>query len=542
LLVLAEKFKVSVFKLWVFSVCVLEIRKDNMFRTISAFFIKFSFHKTGFVAFILAVLVITPHHYSLLLAEPTQASTENNGDEEGGLEYAVALSKAFESAAKRITPSIVNIQTRVTTSKQLASDPLQGLPPGFQEFMERFPGFGAPPGARPPQQGPRNMPQGLGTGFIIDNSGHILTNNHVIGEADEIEVTLQDKRKFKATVVGVDPKTDLAVIKIDADNLTPAALGSSSDLRIGQWVVAAGNPFGLDNTITAGIVSAKGRTIFGGESYEDFIQTDAAINPGNSGGPLVSLSGEVVGINTAIFSRSGGYMGIGFAIPIDLAKSVVSSILKEGRVVRGWLGVVIQNLDDDLARSFNYASTKGALVSDVQSGSPAEKAGFEAGDIVVKLNSDVINDVNQLRNIVAALKPSERIEAEVIREGKRRTLRVIIGEQPAELGMSPVEEALPQEQTVNQIGVIVETLTEEVAIQLGTSRRSGVVISQVQNASIAATAGLRRSDIVFQINDKPVRTAQEFNEMVNERALKQGLRLSVESRGFSRFVFLQAGN
>ncbi|MCB0331696.1 MAG: trypsin-like peptidase domain-containing protein, partial [Bdellovibrionales bacterium] len=283
--------------------------------------------------------------------------------EEAAISQAQALSRAFEGVATKITPALVNIRavTRATPVVKRGRSNGRGpaLPPGlpapFRDFFERF-------GDQLPfDDGGRAPSQGLGSGVIVDSKGHILTNNHVIAEADEVTVRLSDGRSFEAEVVGADSRTDLAVIKIDAPNITPAKLGDSDQLKIGEWVVAAGTPFGLENTITAGIVSAKGRSIMGGNAYEDFIQTDAAINPGNSGGPLADLSGAVVGINTAIFSRSGGYMGVGFAIPINLAKSIMASLIEDGKVTRGWLGVVIQELTDELAESFGYSSQKGAL-------------------------------------------------------------------------------------------------------------------------------------------------------------------------------------
>jgi len=279
---------------------------------------------------------------------------------------------------------------------------------------------------------PRKFQQrGQGSGFIISKDGYILINNHVVGDADLIKVKLSDGREFKAKVIGTDPQSDVAVIKIDATNLPVLRLGDSDKLEVGEWVIAIGNPFGLSQTVTVGVVSAKGRSRIGINDYEDFIQTDAAINPGNSGGPLVNIHGEAVGMNTAIFSRSGGYMGIGFAIPINMAKAIKDQLLKKGKVTRGWLGVVIQDIDEELAKSFGLEKTEGVLIAEVSEGSPAEKAGLKQGDIILRLNGKKVDDLGELRNKIALTAPGTKVKLEVLRENKRRTIQVTIGEQPA---------------------------------------------------------------------------------------------------------------
>jgi serine protease Do len=452
--------------------------------------------------------------------------------------HARQLSDAFQKVAEVITPSVVNISA--TKKVRVANNgprQQQQLPPDpffdpFREFFgdDLFERFRQGPGGGAPQQG-------LGTGVIIDDKGHILTNNHVIGEADEVIVRLHgDTQNYQAEIVGSDPRSDLAVIKIKPKGtLIPAQLGDSEKLQIGEWVVAAGNPFGLDNTITAGIVSAKGRSLMNTGQYEDFIQTDAAINPGNSGGPLVNLDGEVVGINTAIFSRSGGYMGIGFAIPSNMAKSVMSSLISEGRVIRGWLGVAIQNLSEELAQSFNYPSTEGALVGQVQPDGPAEEAGLKQGDIVISFNGRKVKDVNDLRNQVAATAPKTSTNIEVIRDGRKKAIPVTVGE----LSAKTPEIESHVEETQMEIGVTVEDLTPALAQRLRSQRTQGVVVTRVEPGSIAEQAGIRARDIIIDVNGKIVSSSEEFRGALSEAALKKGVRLILESQGMERFVFLK---
>ena len=447
------------------------------------------------------------------------------------LRYARGLSGAFEKVAKIITPSVVNISSIVKARSQ-------NQPFGFNDpFFDQFKDFFGDDFFR--RRTPRHAPegpvqQGLGTGVIIDNDGHILTNNHVIGKADEVNVRLHDGRELEAKIIGTDPKTDLAVIKIEANNITPAKLGDSDALKIGEWVIAAGNPFGLDNTITAGIVSAKGRSILGGNYYEDFIQTDAAINPGNSGGPLVNLDGEVVGINTAIFSRSGGYMGIGFAIPSQMVKSVMASLINDGRVIRGWLGVGIQDLTEDLAHSFNYPSTEGALLGDIQPESPAAKGGLKQGDIIIRFDDERIKDINGLRNTVANTTPGEKVEVQVIREGRKKTLKVKIGEQPGDVTKTPT-----QDESAQQLGMEVEKLTPDMSKRLGSSLTEGVIVRSVAPGSLAAKASIQPGDIILSVNGKRILSLRDFQKAVNSTSIKKGLRMVVETQGMQRFVWVK---
>ena len=469
-----------------------------------------------------------------VLFTSTPATAQDTGN---SIEYARGLSRAFEAVAGRITPSIVSISSvkKVKTTRdsrrQAPPDPFFEHFRDFfgEDFLDRF----SPPG------GPDGFSQqGLGTGVIIDDKGHILTNNHVLGDADDVTVRLSDKRSFKAEIVGKDPRTDLAVIKINAKNITPAKLGDSDKMNIGQLVVAAGNPFGLENSITAGIVSAKGRSIMGGSQYEDFIQTDAAINPGNSGGPLLNLEGEVIGINTAIFSRSGGYMGIGFAIPINMARSIMESLISKGKVIRGWLGVGIQNLTEDLARSFNYSGTAGALVGHIEKNGPAAKSDLKQGDIIVQIDDAAIEDINQLRNLIASIKPGAKVMVHYIRDGRKRITEVKIGELPT---------SVPGEQTIeieseadSDLGISVENLTSDIAKRLNTDRKEGVVVNAVQPNSIAAQAGVQVRDIILIVDSQNISDVKSFKRAIEKSDLNKGIRLVIENQGMQRFVFLKS--
>jgi len=434
------------------------------------------------------------------------------------------LSRQFEAVAEVITPSIVTISTETKAKK---GAPPKGLEPFGDFFGEDFFNHMIP--------GPQ---RGVGTGVVIDNEGNILTNNHVIGDADEVTVQFDKDKKLKAKVVGVDPRTDLAVIKIksNSEGLKPARLGDSDALKIGEWVVAAGASFGLDNTITAGIVSAKGRSLTGGMQYEDFIQTDAAINPGNSGGPLVNLRGEVVGINTAIVSKSGGYMGIGFAIPINMARSVMNSLMTKGKVTRGWLGVGIQNLTDDLAQSFNYPSTEGALVGHVDSDGPAKAAGLKQGDIIIQIDGQKIKDVNQLRNFVATLKPGTEVDMAFIRDGRRNSQTLIVGEQPSQPGVAEGRESAEK----NELGIGVEDLSPSIARRLKTKRSSGAVVNFVEPGSPAARSEIQPGDIIVSVNGTEIDNVAALGQALEKADIKKGIRVVIESQGMERFTFLRA--
>jgi Do/DeqQ family serine protease len=368
----------------------------------------------------------------------------------------------------------------------------------------------------------------------VDEKGYILTNNHVIKGADEIKVTLSDKREFKGKVIGTDQKTDLAVIKIDSDNLPVLRLGDSDNLKIGETVLAIGNPFGLTQTVTSGIVSATGRANVGIADYEDFIQTDAAINPGNSGGALVNIRGELIGINTAIFSTSGGYQGIGFAIPSNMAKVVMESLIKNGKVVRGWLGVSIQPLTSDLVKQFNLSDDNGVLVGDVVEDSPAEKAGIQRGDVIVEFNGVAVKDVRQLRNMVADSAPGKEIPVKLIREGKTKIIEIKITELPSEI--------VAQSQSIDNHlkGVSVQSLTPQLKESLNIPKRiTGVVVTDIDEDSSAGGA-LIKNDIIMEINRKQISSIKDYEEAVSGIRQDENILILVFRKGSTLYVTLSA--
>jgi serine protease Do len=431
---------------------------------------------------------------------------------------------SFAELAKNASPSVVNISTmKVMKGRGVTPLPFgQGDP--FKDFFERF--FR--------DQIPKDFKQqSLGTGFIIDKDGYIMTNNHVVEMADEIRVKLSDGKEYEAKVIGRDPKTDLALIKIKADEtLRPLPLGDSDRIEVGDWVVAIGNPFGLGNTVTAGIVSAKYRQI-GAGSYDNFIQTDASINPGNSGGPLLDTAGEVVAINTAIFSQGGGNIGIGFAIPVNMAKDLLPQ-LKKGKVVRGWLGVMIQKITLELKDKLNLKDEHGALVADVTKGGPAEKAGIERGDVIVSFDGKEIKEMRDLPFIVASTPVGKTVKVEVIRKGERKTLEVKVGEMKEEKETGAVSPA-----ETPRLGMKVEELTPEVAKNLGLTEMSGIVVVQVEDDSPAALAGLKPGDVILEIDQSPVKNLEEFNHKIEKYKKGDTILLLAKRRGATIFMTLK---
>lgn len=352
---------------------------------------------------------------------------------------------------------------------------------------------------------------GQGSGFIISPDGLIMTNNHVVGDADKVIVRLLDGREFTAETIGTDPATDVAVIKIDASDLPFLSLGDSDQLEVGDWVLAVGNPFGLSHTLTAGIVSAKGRSGIGINDYENFIQTDAAINPGNSGGPLVNLDSEVVGMNTAIFSRSGGYMGIGFAIPINMAKQIRDQLVKHGTVTRGRLGVYIQDLTSELAESFELKETKGILVAQVIEDSPAEEAGLERGDVILKLAGEPIGKVAEFRNRIALTAPGTELKLTILRDGKTKEVPVTIGTQETDAQGRPEAAS-----SISRFGLQLQPLTEELADQFGYQGEKGVLVSGIDPGSAAEEADIEKGDLIQEVNRTPVASAGEVREALKK--------------------------
>lgn len=408
----------------------------------------------------------------------------------------------FTELAEKQSPSVVNI-----TTTQDARKPRRGRMPQPDEMFDFFRRF------MPPEGNERFTPprRGQGSGFIISEDGYILTNTHVVDEADEVIVRLHDRREFRAKVVGKDDRTDVALIKIDAKGLPKVTIGDPDKLKVGEWVLAIGAPFGFENSVTAGIVSAKGRSL-PQENYVPFIQTDVAVNPGNSGGPLFNMRGEVVGINSQIISRSGGYMGLSFAIPIDVAMDVAEQLKGTGRVARGRIGVMIQEVTADLAESFGLAKPQGALVSDVEKDSPADKAGVQVSDIILKFNGRTVERSIDLPRMVGATRPGTRATLTVWRKGAMRDLTVVVGEMPAERTAAAARETAQPDRA----GLVTSDLSPEQRRQLNI--QSGVLVEDVSGA--AARAGVRPGDVILAVNNREVFTAEELSKLLSETQRK----------------------
>ena len=424
--------------------------------------------------------------------------------------------------AKEVMPSVVNINTtkiikRANPFYHYFQSPFGENDP-FSQFFNRF--FG---GAKPYQEFKQKS---LGSGFIISKDGYILTNNHVVANADEIYVTLPDKHRFKAKIVGTDPKTDIALIKIDpkGENLKPVKLGDSDKIEVGEWVVAIGNPFGFSRTVTVGIISAKGRVI-GEGPYDNFLQTDAAINPGNSGGPLINMKGEVIGINTAIIASA---QGIGFAIPINMAKALLPQ-LKKGKIIRGWLGVTIQQVNEDLAQYFGMKEPHGALVTSVFPDSPAEKAGIKRGDVIIEFDGHKIKGVHDLPRIVATTKVGKIVDVVVLRGGKKISLKVKVGE----MGKN---QPLTTEEKIDKLGMYVVNLTDDIREKYGITDKEGVLVYKVKPNSIADKAGIKVGDIIKSMEYQKVRNVEDYKKIL-ENFHKDKMLVDVK-RGDSRIFFV----
>jgi serine protease Do len=410
--------------------------------------------------------------------------------------------KAFTEIVSTVSPVVVNISTSKTI--QRVTQPFYNDP----FFDQQYNPFSETPG--------RWKEQSLGSGVIVTDDGYIITNNHVIEHADEIKVTLYDKRSFKGKVIGTDPKTDIALIKIKAKGLPSIPWTDSEKLKVGEFVLAIGNPFGLNHTVTMGIVSAIGRANVGIADYEDFIQTDAAINPGNSGGPLVNIQGELVGINTAIFSRSGGYQGVGFAVPSNMVRLIVEQLRTNGKVVRGWLGVTIQDLTAELAANFGLEKPAGALVSDIFNASPAERAGIMRGDIIIEFGGKEITNVSSLRNAVARTSIGSATDITVVRNRKRKRFRITISEFPKELSdvSSQVQDVVPDREVMAGLGVT--ELTDSIAKQLGINQSvTGVVVVDVEPGTPAHEAGIRKGDLIQEVNSKRIKNINDWEKAIS---------------------------
>ncbi len=439
---------------------------------------------------------------------------------------------SFAPVVKKVGPAVV----KVFTTTKMHNTGYSGAP-GMDDFLRRF--FGDESEGRNPN--PRhnfNMPrqQGIGSGVIATKDGYILTNNHVVDGADEVKVTLQDGRDFTAKVIGRDPKSDVAVIKIDAKDLPAVSMADSDKVEVGDVVLAVGNPFGIGQTVTTGIVSATGRAGAIGLDYEDFIQTDAAINPGNSGGALVDAEGRLIGINTAILSRSGGNQGIGFAIPVNLARDVMESLVKDGHVTRGYLGVMIQDVTPDLATEFKLKDSTGALVGDVTPKSPAEKAGLRNGDIIVEFNGKKVTDSRHLKLEVARISPGESVPVKILRDGATKTLEVKVREIPGTENLAKNDDRNNKDDNGTLNGVTVGDLDSPARQQFDLPASvKGVVITEVQPDSAAAEAGLKPGDVIQEINRQPVKTAEEAVHLTEKTDTKRTL-LRVWRTGGSHYV------
>lgn len=443
------------------------------------------------------------------------------------------VEQLFVDVSKMVTPAVVNIST---TRVIKGDDEDFSFSPFFNDpFFRRF--FGEEPFRRPRMPKQRRE-QSLGSGVIVDPTGYIITNNHVVSKADEIKVVLSDRREFKGKIVGTDPKSDIAVIKIDGDDLPTMRWGNSTQLEVGEYVLAIGNPFGLNQTVTMGIISAVGRAQVGIADYEDFIQTDAAINPGNSGGALVNVHGELIGINTAIFTRSGGYMGIGFAVPSDMAKSVMDSLIATGKVVRGWLGISIQEITAKLAKEFGLVDSRGTLVADVLPDSPAERGGLQRGDIILELNGKEIRNTGQLRNVVAATPVGSKITLKVFRDKQSREIAVTIDERPQDIDLKERTDTGAETSSVLK-GVEVRNITPEIARELDLPRdQTGVVIVQVEPGSTADEAGLQRGDVIIEVNRIPVTNTKEYGREVSKIKKENSALFLISRQGRTIFMII----
>lgn len=443
--------------------------------------------------------------------------------------YLEQTSKAFTEISKKAMPAVVFIKAQYDDSQETDNT----FDYFNDEFFKHF--FGNP------RKGFKNQPPipqvSQGSGFLISSNGNILTNNHVIKDATKIAVIMNDGKEFEAKLIGADPRTDLAIIKIDGKNLPFLTFGNSEKLEIGEWVIAIGNPFALQSSLTVGVLSAKNRQNLRITDYEDFLQTDAAINPGNSGGPLLNIKSEVIGINTAIVSQSGGYMGIGFAIPSNIAKHIVDQIIDNGSVKRGYLGVFLQEIDKEMAEAFNLEKSEGVLVSDVIKDSPAEKSGLKQGDIIVEYNGVPIKTLCTFRNDISLLEPGATLALKVLRDGKKENIKVILGTYPDEVQI--VKQA-------NQIGIDVsevKDISQDILSKWGHSLNSeGLIITSVKRGSPADKVGIKPGMLLIQVNQKKVKSLKDFQEVTKSLEKKQPVLLLLRFQNMTRFVTIKLGS
>ena len=437
------------------------------------------------------------------------------------LTTARSLGMAFVEVAKKVQPSVVNVTTEKTVTvkpwERYGEDFFKGSP--FEDF---FKGFGFSPREKGKEY--RHKQRSGGSGVIVDKEGYILTNNHVVEDADKIKIRLNDGREFTATLKGRDSRTDLAVLNIKAKDLPVATLGDSDKLEVGEWAIAIGSPFGLEHTVTVGVISAKGRTGLGTGTYEDFIQTDASINPGNSGGPLINIDGEVVGINAMIIQPG---TGIGFAIPINMAKQILNDLIKEGKVVRPWLGISVQDLTPEMAEQFQVKEKEGVLVAQVHQGTGAEKAGLASGDIIKSVDDKAIKNTTELIKEIQKKKVGQKIKLSVVRDGKAMTLEVTTSPMPDK------PEALKEKEVEDKLGAKVQELTPQLAsrYQISNEIKRGVVVIGVEDGSPADEMGLREGDVILEINRKKIETAKDFEKAIKDVSLEKGVVFRLHRKG-----------
>ena len=436
---------------------------------------------------------------------------------------------SFADLYDRLRNSVVNLKTSRAMQHPPIRSPFGGRPSPFDEFFRRF---GVPEGEM--------KQRSLGSGFVLDEEGHILTNHHVVQGADEVLVVLADGTQTEAEIVGRDPKTDIALIKVDVDvELLPVNLGNSDGVRVGDWVLSIGNPFGFTHTLTAGIVSAKGRVLDAGP-YDDFIQTDAAINPGNSGGPLFDTGGRVIGVNTAIVSPSGGYAGVGFAIPIDLVIEILDDLKETGQVTRGWLGVMIQNLNEDMAETLGIETPSGALVADLVEEGPAAEAGLVRGDVIIDFAGTAIVDVRDLTRVVASKRPGTKAKVQVLRPRKgkkgatRKTVSVVVGTFPSESEEGTL--AWEESGVWDRLGFEVQDLDAVLAERLGTDDPSGVVVTKVRKGGPADESGIKPGDVIREVNQEPVADVEGLRERLRGAGQDGPILVLLERQGHTRFA------
>ncbi len=441
-------------------------------------------------------------------------------------------SEGFAAVAEYVTPSVVTVETETTVRYE---DPFTDYF-GGDEFFRRF--FGAPRG-QPRQE---QKLAGLGSGVIVSEDGYVITNNHVIDKTDKIKITLSNGKTYDGKLIGTDARTDIAVVKIDEKGLPAIKLANSDNIKVGQWAIAVGNPFSksLSHTVTAGIISGMSRSSVGLDSDVDFLQTDAAINPGNSGGALVNMNGELVGINAAILSRSGGYEGVGFAIPSNTAKSIMDQLIKTGKVVRGFVGVSMQDVDEQMAKAMGLKSAKGAVVAQIVEGSPADKAKLQAGDVIVKVNGKEMENSAEIRKQIVPKAPGTTVELTIIREGKELNVSVTLAEAPTET--VTVKESAPAKKSFERLGINVVTMTKDMAGKMNVPNVPGVLITDIDQDGPSFSAGLRQNDIIQRVGRKDVKNVQEFVDEVSKVNKGETILMLVNRKGSSLFVAFNVPN